>query len=101
MSRAKYDQWVKDLSIVLLGVITSLRDDTQISAAEMTHGEAIRLPGIFLQPIRKIFLKKLRQMIIKMSAEPKRERRHNISFYIPNSKGMLMFSCDVTKNQNH
>lgn len=88
MSRGQTDQWVSELPTVLLGLRASLRDDTQISAAEMTYGKPIRLPGDFFTTKEDIsndetFLQKLRQKINKMSAVPKREHRQNKIFVHP------------------
>lgn len=42
--------WVEELPTVMLGLRSALRDDTQCSAAELTYGCTIRLPGEFYTP---------------------------------------------------
>ena len=39
--------WYYTLPMVLLGLRTALRSDTGNSAAEMTYGQALRIPGDF------------------------------------------------------
>ena len=39
--------WMDSLPLVLLGVRTALREDTQSTAAEMVYGTTLRLPGEF------------------------------------------------------
>lgn len=39
--------WVDELPIVLLGLRTALRSDNGVSAAEMTFGRTLRMPGDF------------------------------------------------------
>lgn len=42
--------WLRELSWVLLGLRTVLKEDTGISAAEMVYGRTLRLPGEFYSP---------------------------------------------------
>lgn len=86
MCRGNTEHWVKELPAVLLGLRASLRDDTQISAAELVYGEVLRLPGDFFQPStqdiseNESFLKELRQKISNLCAVPRREVRQGKIF---------------------
>jgi hypothetical protein len=86
MCRGNTDNWVTELPAVLLGLRSSLRDDTQISAAELVYGEVLRLPGDFFQPStqdiseNETFLQDLRQKISHLCAVPRRENRQDKIF---------------------
>nr|XP_026490427.1 uncharacterized protein LOC113396632 [Vanessa tameamea] len=92
MCRGNTTHWVSELPSVLLGLRTCLRDDTQISAAELVYGEAIRLPGDFFQPQRQdisdddIFVKKIRERIANLSSVPRRNARQGNIFVHANLK---------------
>lgn len=106
MCRGNTEHWVSELPSALLGLRASLRQDTQISAAEMVYGEAIRLPGDFFQPnTREIsdtpnFLHELRNKIVKLSSVPKRNIKQGKIFVHPelNDCSHVFVRCDfVTK----
>ena len=42
--------WMDALPLVLLGIRTSLKEDTSATAAEMVYGTTLRLPGEFFNP---------------------------------------------------
>lgn len=44
------ESWVKALPLVLLGIRTAVKEDLKSSSAELLYGEALRLPGEFLDP---------------------------------------------------
>lgn len=44
--------WIDELPTVLLGVRAAMRSDTGVSAAELTYGCTLRLPGDLLSPTR-------------------------------------------------
>lgn len=46
-ARLEHGGWVDELPIVLLGLRAAARQDTGVSAAEMTYGQTLRLPGDF------------------------------------------------------
>lgn len=89
MCRGKTSDWVSELPSVLLGLRASIRDDTEISAAEMVYGEALRLPGDFFEPLRhenydsSEFLQELRRKIANLASVPRRENHQNKIFVHP------------------
>ena len=44
------DSWIDTLPFVLLGILTTLKEDTSSTAAEMVYGTTLRLPGEFFTP---------------------------------------------------
>lgn len=86
MCRGNTTEWVTELPCVLLGLRASLRNDTQISAAELVYGEVLRLPGDFFQPSTRdisendLFVQELRKRISYLSAVPKTEARQGKIF---------------------
>lgn len=50
MARLDSESWVNELPTVLLGLRVAIRSDTGRSAAELTYGRTIRLPGDFYTP---------------------------------------------------
>jgi len=69
------DEWVEVLPTVLLGLRASLKQDIKTSAAELTYGTPIRLPGEFFlheDPTADPypFLEKLRSHIRKIRPSP-------------------------------
>lgn len=89
MCRGNTDHWFDELPTVLLGLRTTLRDDTKTSAAEMVYGEVIRLPGDFFKPLKQeisedhSFLRDLRDKITKLSSIPKKELTQGKIFVHP------------------
>lgn len=62
------NDWIKVLPIVLFGLRNSLKDDIKTSAAELTYGSTLRLPGEYFiqeEPSQdpQYFLERLRQAI--------------------------------------
>lgn len=92
MCRGNTGQWVLELPTVLLGLRSCLRDDTQISAAEMVLGEAIRLPGDFFQPLKQetsdnvVFVQELRKKIAHLASVPRKELHQGKIFVHPELK---------------
>lgn len=92
MCRGKTEQWVSELPTVLLGLRACLRDDTQISAAEMVLGEALRLPGDFFQPPTQetasnvLFVQNLRRKIAHLASVPRKELHQGRIFIHPELK---------------
>lgn len=92
MCRGNTEHWVSELPSVLFGLRASMRDDTQISAAEMVFGEPIRLPGDFFEPIQRetsdnsTFLQELRKKIAHLAAVPKKETHQGKIFVHPDLK---------------
>lgn len=86
MCRGNTTKWVSELPSVLLGLRASLRDDTQVSAAELVYGEVIRLPSDFFQPTTEttsdseLFVQGLRKRIQKLAAVPRRDARQGNIF---------------------
>lgn len=67
--------WVEELPVALLGLRAAIRSDSGVSAAELTYGKTIRLPGDFYDET-KIFtsdseyLQSLRDAINKLKPRP-------------------------------
>ena len=67
--------WVNVLPSVLLGLRTSVKEDCQASAAEMTYGTTLRLPGEFFVDEevtleQRIFAEKHRQLMREVRPTP-------------------------------
>lgn len=88
--------WVLALPIVVLGLRASPKSDFNRSAAEMTYGENIRLPGFFFEKSEKSyddddsFLKNLKLVIDTLpTSEPIRHgasKRTELSTFLKNAK---------------
>ena len=39
--------WIQDLPLILLGIRTAIKDDLQVSSADIVYGEPLRIPGSF------------------------------------------------------
>lgn len=68
--------WVDELPAVMLGLRTAPRSDTGVSAAELTYGKVLRLPGEFYDEESKYnmdsdYLQKLRDTITSLKPRPK------------------------------
>lgn len=76
MARLDSKTWVEELPIVLLGLRAAPRTDSGVSAAEMTYGQTLRLPGDFYNdgiiPILDHcqYVKHLRAMIYNLKPKP-------------------------------
>ena len=44
------NKWISELPTVLMGLRAAVRTDTNTSAAQLTFGQALRLPGDFISP---------------------------------------------------
>ena len=67
--------WTEALSIVLLGIRTAYKEDLQSSAAELVHGEPLRIPGKLLVPTApkrepSIFIQELRRHMGQLRPTP-------------------------------
>ena len=67
--------WVNALPTVLLGLRTSIKEDINASAAELTYGTSLRLPGEFFIDITptnqpRIFLENLRSIMREVRPTP-------------------------------
>lgn len=95
--RARLDStsWVEQLPTVLLGLRTTLRSDSNLSAAELTYGCSLRLPGEFFVSAKSeasdphTLVQELRDGIRKMRAVPVKQRDSRTLFIHPDLK-----SCD-------
>ena len=73
--------WVDELPIVLLGIRAAWKEDLGCSAAELTYGAPLRLPGVFFEePQTKepssVFLSRLRETMSKLRPkEPSRNKQ--------------------------
>lgn len=80
------ESWLEELPTVLLGLRTASRTDNEVSAAEMTYGQVIRLPGDFYtnSPITTLdqysYVEKLRETIKNIKPIPTRSREYRKIF---------------------
>ncbi|CAG9137730.1 unnamed protein product [Plutella xylostella] len=81
--------WVDELPTVLLGLRSTLRSDSNLSAAELTHGCTLRLPGDFFVSAKSeasdphTLVQELRDKMRKLRAVPKKERDSRTLFIHP------------------
>lgn len=100
-ARLNTTSWVDELPTVLLGLRTTLRSDSNLSAAELTYGRTLRLPGEFFvsskseatDPITLVH--ELRDTIRKLRAVPERQRDSQTLFIHPDLK-----SCEYVFLRN-
>lgn len=89
MARLDCSTWVAELPIVLLGLRASPRTDTGVSAAEMTYGQTLRLPGDFCSNENKSisnqseYVEHLRNMIKTLKPKPIAQRDARTVFVHP------------------
>nr|VZI40250.1 unnamed protein product [Spirometra erinaceieuropaei] len=66
------------LPLVLLGILSSVKEDIQCTAAELVYGTPLRLPGEFVQPsttntnITSTFVQQLKQRMAQLRPTPTR-----------------------------
>lgn len=80
--------WLQELTTVLMGLRAVPKGKSFVSAAEMTFGQAIRLPGEFYSPSQEIqnkslFVKQLRYSIGKIRPVPFNHNSKNKIFVHP------------------
>jgi hypothetical protein len=80
--RARLDSqdWPSHLPCVLLGLRAAPKEDCGISSAEMVYGEALTLPGDFLEastPSPDSFLQQLRDRMTRFQPPPTRQVADN------------------------
>lgn len=70
--------WTEELPTIMLGLRAALRSDTQVSAAELTYGQSLRLPSDFFvekpvtAPMDQDFVSNLRQTISDLKPIPEK-----------------------------
>lgn len=82
--------WVTELPTVMLGLRAAMRSDNGISAAEMTYGVPLRLPGDFYNANSKLqnigdddYVKKLRNVIRSIKPSSTKNRNNRTLFVHP------------------
>lgn len=92
MAKLDHGGWIDELATVMLGIRTATRADTGISAAELTYGQTLRLPGDFYDPTDKPiddtydFTMKLRETIRNMRPRPNNNNSNHTIFVHPDLK---------------
>lgn len=81
------NSWVDELPIALLGLRSATRSDSGVSAAELTYGKTIRLPGDFYEDTKfctsdSEYLQLLRDTISKLKPRPP-SHSNSRSLFIP------------------
>nr|VZI44726.1 unnamed protein product [Spirometra erinaceieuropaei] len=72
MSQIESASWSDNLSLALLGIRSSVKEDIQSTAAELVYGTPLRLPGEFVQSsttntnIQSTFVQQLKQRIAQL-----------------------------------
>lgn len=105
MTRESNENWLKEIPTVLLGLRSSLREDTGYSSAEMTYGTPIRLPGGFFESSAaqlstyEEFVKQIQKDITQMTSIPKRKNHNQAIFVHPELKecSHVFVRCDRMK----
>lgn len=74
MAHAEHD-WTLSLPVVLLGIRTALRGDSNYSAAEIMYGEALRLPSEMFEPNQNyppmdLFMQHLKDRLKEIRPDP-------------------------------
>ena len=78
--------WVRQLSTVLLGLLTHVRTDTGASPAEYLYGTTLRIPGEFcldddFTPDPQIFLEEFHEHMRKIKPVPVTHRHKKRAFF--------------------
>lgn len=105
-ARLNCTSWVDELPTVLLGLRTTLRTDSNISAAEMTYGRCLSLPGEFFNTSRSeptdphTLVQEIRDTIRKFKAVPARKRDSRSIFIHPDLESCeyVFIRCDAVRN---
>ena len=105
MSRGNERFWARELPTVLLGLRTTLRDDTGFSPAELVYGTTLKLPGdIFIPsetviPDNETYVKDLRRQLREILNTGERKRPQRSVFVHPNLKecNFVFLRCDKVK----
>jgi hypothetical protein len=88
-------KWIDELPTALMGLRAAIRTDTNTSAAQLTYGQGLRLPGDFITPSSTVstdqdFVRKLHESITSLTPT-----------YLPHSNTRSMFvhsdlaTCDA------
>ena len=103
-ARENTTNWVSELPSVLLGMRSAVRQDTNVSAAELTFGRTLRLPGDFCQPSNETtldatYVEELRQHLTNLAAIPTRKYTRTNVFVHPDLKDCthVFLRCDHTQ----
>lgn len=80
IARLSNSSWIEELPTVLLGLRAAIRTDTDVSAAELTYGQNLRLPGDFFvtsqtEAMDSNYVEKLRSSISNL--RPVHAQSHN------------------------
>lgn len=92
--RARLDSksWVEELPTVMLGLRTTLRSDSNLSAAELVYGCTLRLPGEFFISRKSeasdphTLVQEIRDRIRNLRAVPEKQRDSRTLFIHPDLK---------------
>lgn len=101
MARLDSTSWQDELSTILLGLRSTLRSDTGISAAELTYGCTLKLPGEFFDSKKSepsdphTLVNEIRDHIRKLKSVPDRQRNSRTLFIHPDLK-----SCEFVFIRN-
>lgn len=101
MARCNTLHWASELSTILLGLRTALREDTGTSAAEILYGTSLRLPGEFYvtsqsEPDESEYVQKLRHVMKAMRPAPTTPHTENRSTFV--SKDLATCSHVFVRN---
>ncbi|GBP29799.1 hypothetical protein EVAR_94639_1 [Eumeta japonica] len=86
-ARLNHKSWIEELPNILFGLRVVPRSDTNVTAAELTFGKILRLPGDFYDTDRNIsydsyeYVLKLRQSIDRLKPRPAARNSKHIFAY--------------------
>ena len=86
--KCRNNSWMRDLPFVLLGLRTAIKEDTNISPAEMMYGRTLRVPGEFYAASNEIndeytYVKELRDAMSKLKSIPFKSKNNQSIFVHP------------------
>ena len=82
MAKCNTNDWTTNLPWILLGLRTTPKEGTNVTAAEMTYGDNIQVPGDFFTIPGKTNLQEIRREVIKyIPCQP--TYKNNKKIYVP------------------
>ena len=89
--KAHNKNWLVSLPTILLGIRAALKDNVEVSPAEIIFGINLRIPGEFYEPAREIinsslYVQQLRDAIHKITSIPINNKTKNNIFVSPDLK---------------
>lgn len=88
IARLSTSNWTEELPTVLLGLRAAIRNDSGVSAAQLTYGQTLTLPGDFFvpskpSPLDYSYVEKLRAYINNFRQALTQSRSNNRAVFVP------------------